>query len=125
MTLAMTRTGTLAAAGERLGVDASTVFRALQRIERGLLGTSAAGAGTSVTLSDGARTHTPLYAAPEQRQGGAVAPRAPLAVDEEEDVGVRVQVGFLQRSSTRRRVFEREQHTEWVSEMVRKQGAGA
>lgn len=32
----MTRTGTLAAAGERLGVDASTVFRALQRIERGL-----------------------------------------------------------------------------------------
>lgn len=35
-TLVMTRTGTLAAAGERLGVDASTVFRALQRIERGL-----------------------------------------------------------------------------------------
>jgi DNA-binding transcriptional LysR family regulator len=34
--LAMTRAGTLAAAGERLGVDASTVFRALQRIERGL-----------------------------------------------------------------------------------------
>lgn len=34
--LAMVRTGTLAAAGERLGVDASTVFRALQRIERGL-----------------------------------------------------------------------------------------
>ncbi len=36
VTLAMTRTGTLAAAGERLGVDASTVFRALQRVERGL-----------------------------------------------------------------------------------------
>jgi DNA-binding transcriptional LysR family regulator len=35
-TLAMTRAGTLAAAGERLGVDASTVFRTLQRIERGL-----------------------------------------------------------------------------------------
>jgi DNA-binding transcriptional LysR family regulator len=34
--LAMVRTGTLAVAGERLGVDASTVFRALQRIERGL-----------------------------------------------------------------------------------------
>ena len=34
--LAMVRTGTLAAAGERLGVDASTVFRAIQRIERGL-----------------------------------------------------------------------------------------
>lgn len=34
--LAMVRTGTLAAAGERLGVDASTVFRNLQRIERGL-----------------------------------------------------------------------------------------
>jgi DNA-binding transcriptional LysR family regulator len=34
--LAMVRSGTLAAAGERLGVDASTVFRALQRIERGL-----------------------------------------------------------------------------------------
>lgn len=34
--LAMARTGTLAAAGERLGVDASTVFRAIQRIERGL-----------------------------------------------------------------------------------------
>lgn len=34
--LAMVRTGTLAAAGERLGVDASTVFRAVQRIERGL-----------------------------------------------------------------------------------------
>lgn len=36
VTLVMTRTGTLAAAGERLGVDGSTVFRALQRIERGL-----------------------------------------------------------------------------------------
>lgn len=34
--LAMVRTGTLAAAGERLQVDASTVFRALQRIERAL-----------------------------------------------------------------------------------------
>lgn len=34
--LAMVRSGTLAAAGERLGLDASTVFRALQRIERGL-----------------------------------------------------------------------------------------
>jgi DNA-binding transcriptional LysR family regulator len=34
--LAMIRGGTLAAAGERLGVDASTVFRSLQRIERGL-----------------------------------------------------------------------------------------
>jgi DNA-binding transcriptional LysR family regulator len=36
VTLALVRAGTLAAAGERLGVDASTVFRALQRIERGL-----------------------------------------------------------------------------------------
>lgn len=36
ITLAMTRAGNLAAAGERLGVDASTVFRALKRIERGL-----------------------------------------------------------------------------------------
>lgn len=34
--LALARGGTLASAGERLGVDASTVFRALQRIERGL-----------------------------------------------------------------------------------------
>lgn len=34
--LAMTRAGTLAAAGERLVVDPSTVFRSLQRIERGL-----------------------------------------------------------------------------------------
>lgn len=34
--LALVRAGTLAGAGERLGVDASTVFRALQRIERGL-----------------------------------------------------------------------------------------
>lgn len=34
--LALARGGTLAAAGDRLGVDASTVFRALQRIERGL-----------------------------------------------------------------------------------------
>lgn len=34
--LALARAGTLASAGERLGVDASTVFRALQRIERGL-----------------------------------------------------------------------------------------
>jgi DNA-binding transcriptional LysR family regulator len=34
--LAMVRGGTLAGAGERLGVDASTVFRSLQRIERGL-----------------------------------------------------------------------------------------
>jgi DNA-binding transcriptional LysR family regulator len=36
MTLALVRGGTLANAGERLGVDASTVFRSLQRIERGL-----------------------------------------------------------------------------------------
>jgi DNA-binding transcriptional LysR family regulator len=34
--LAMVRAGTLADAGERLGVDASTVFRSLRRIERGL-----------------------------------------------------------------------------------------
>jgi DNA-binding transcriptional LysR family regulator len=34
--LALVRAGTLAAAGERLRVDASTVFRALQRIERSL-----------------------------------------------------------------------------------------
>lgn len=34
--LALVRGGSLAAAGARLGVDASTVFRALQRIERGL-----------------------------------------------------------------------------------------
>src|SRR4051812_47508430 len=34
--LAMVRSGTLAGAGERLGVDASTVFRALRRIELGL-----------------------------------------------------------------------------------------
>ena len=36
VTLALVRGGTLAAAGARLGIDASTVFRALQRIERGL-----------------------------------------------------------------------------------------
>lgn len=36
VTLALARGTTLAAAGERLGVDASTVFRSLQRIERGL-----------------------------------------------------------------------------------------
>jgi len=36
LVLAMVRTGTLATAGERLGVDASTVFRSIQRIERGL-----------------------------------------------------------------------------------------
>jgi len=34
--LALARGGTLAAAGERLGQDGSTVFRALQRLERGL-----------------------------------------------------------------------------------------
>lgn len=34
--LALTRFGTLAAAGERLGLDPSTVFRSIQRIERGL-----------------------------------------------------------------------------------------
>ncbi|MDK2124829.1 LysR family transcriptional regulator [Parachitinimonas caeni] len=34
--LALQRAGNLAAAGERLGVDASTVFRAVQRLERGL-----------------------------------------------------------------------------------------
>jgi len=34
--LALTRGGTLAEAGRRLGVDASTVFRALQRVEKGL-----------------------------------------------------------------------------------------
>lgn len=36
MVLALTRAGTLAATGERLAVDASTVFRSIQRIERGL-----------------------------------------------------------------------------------------
>src|SRR5690606_18453312 len=36
VTLALIRGGTLASAGERLGVDASTVFRSLQRIEHGL-----------------------------------------------------------------------------------------
>ena len=34
--LALQRGGNLAQAGERLGVDASTVFRTVQRIERGL-----------------------------------------------------------------------------------------
>ncbi len=34
--LTLVRCGTLANAGERLGVDASTVFRSLQRIERGI-----------------------------------------------------------------------------------------
>ena len=34
--LSLARAGTLAAAGERVGVDASTVFRSLQRLERGL-----------------------------------------------------------------------------------------
>lgn len=36
LVLALVRGGTLARAGERLGIDASTVFRGLQRIERGL-----------------------------------------------------------------------------------------
>ena len=36
LTLALVRGGTLASAGERLEVDASTVFRSLQRLERGL-----------------------------------------------------------------------------------------
>ena len=36
VTLALVRRGTLSAAGDLLGVDASTVFRSLQRIERGL-----------------------------------------------------------------------------------------
>jgi DNA-binding transcriptional LysR family regulator len=34
--LALVRGGTLAAAGERLAVDASTVFRSIQRLEKGL-----------------------------------------------------------------------------------------
>lgn len=34
--LSVMRSGTLGSAGERLGVDSSTVFRAIQRIERGL-----------------------------------------------------------------------------------------
>lgn len=34
--LALVRAGNLAGAGERLGVDASTVFRSIRRIERGL-----------------------------------------------------------------------------------------
>lgn len=34
--LAMVRSGNLAGAGERLGVDASTVFRSIRRMERGL-----------------------------------------------------------------------------------------
>lgn len=36
VTLALVRGGTLAGASERLGIDASTVFRSLQRLERGL-----------------------------------------------------------------------------------------
>lgn len=36
VTLALVRVGTLAGAGERLGMDPSTVFRSLQRMERGL-----------------------------------------------------------------------------------------
>jgi DNA-binding transcriptional LysR family regulator len=36
LALALVRGGSLAAAGERLGIDASTVFRSLQRVERGL-----------------------------------------------------------------------------------------
>lgn len=36
VTLALVRGGTLAAAADRLGIDASTVFRSLQRLERGL-----------------------------------------------------------------------------------------
>jgi DNA-binding transcriptional LysR family regulator len=36
VTLALVRGRTLAGAGERLGMDASTVFRTLQRLERGL-----------------------------------------------------------------------------------------
>ncbi|RZI83350.1 MAG: LysR family transcriptional regulator [Rubrivivax sp.] len=36
LVLALVRAGKLAGAGERLGIDASTVFRAIQRIERGL-----------------------------------------------------------------------------------------
>lgn len=36
VTLALVRGRTLAGAGKRLGVDASTVFRSLQRLERGL-----------------------------------------------------------------------------------------
>lgn len=36
LVLSVARAGTLADAGERLGIDASTVFRALQRLERGL-----------------------------------------------------------------------------------------
>lgn len=36
VTLALVRGGTLASAGERLGANASTIFRSLQRIERGL-----------------------------------------------------------------------------------------
>lgn len=36
VTLALVRGGSLAGAGERLGMDPSTVFRSLQRIERGL-----------------------------------------------------------------------------------------
>ncbi|MES2941371.1 MAG: LysR family transcriptional regulator [Pseudomonadota bacterium] len=36
LVLALVRTGTLARAGERLAVDSSTVFRMLQRIEKGL-----------------------------------------------------------------------------------------
>ncbi|CAJ0719297.1 hypothetical protein LMG6871_02780 [Ralstonia edaphis] len=50
--LAMVRTGTLAAAGERLGVDASTVFRSLQRIERGLGATLFARSRTGYVAGD-------------------------------------------------------------------------
>ena len=34
--LALARTGTLADAGERLSLDASTVFRTIQKVEKGL-----------------------------------------------------------------------------------------
>jgi DNA-binding transcriptional LysR family regulator len=87
LVLALVRAGTLAAAGERLGLDASTVFRSLQRIERGLghslFERSRAGyrpgEEAQALAAQGELVETALEAARELAHPGAKSGSAPLA----------------------------------------------
>jgi DNA-binding transcriptional LysR family regulator len=73
LVLALVRGGTLAKAGERLGVDASTVFRSLQRLERGL-GRRLFGRGRTGYLAG--ETAAQLAAAAEQMEVAVEAARS-------------------------------------------------
>jgi DNA-binding transcriptional LysR family regulator len=87
LVLALVRAGTLAAAGERLGLDASTVFRNLRRIERGLghalfERTRAGyrpGDEAQALATHGEQVEAAVAAARDLSPGGAQRSAAPLA----------------------------------------------